>query len=64
MVLTKRRQVAIVGNSFRFPGSTASSFWQNLMEGRDLVTQVDASRWEHAEFLHPDKASPATTYTE
>lgn len=63
MVLTKRRQVAIVGNSFRFPGSTASSFWQNLMEGRDLVTQVDASRWEHAEFLHPDKASPATTYT-
>ncbi|MGO2449421.1 SDR family NAD(P)-dependent oxidoreductase [Pseudomonas taetrolens] len=61
--MTKRRQVAIVGNSFRFPGSTASSFWQNLMEGRDLVTQVDASRWEHAEFLHPDKASPATTYT-
>lgn len=63
MVLTKRRQVAIVGNSFRFPGSTASSFWQNLMEGRDLVTQVDASRWEHAEFLHPDKANPASTYT-
>ncbi len=63
MVLTKRRQVAIVGNSFRFPGSTASSFWQNLIEGRDLVTQVDASRWEHAEFLHPDKASPASTYT-
>ncbi|MGO2769603.1 SDR family NAD(P)-dependent oxidoreductase [Pseudomonas taetrolens] len=61
--MTKRRQVAIVGNSFRFPGSTASSFWQNLMEGRDLVTQVDASRWEHTEFLHPDKASPATTYT-
>ena len=63
MVLTKRRQVAIVGSAFRFPGSTASSFWQNLMAGRDLVTQVDASRWEHAEFLHPDKANPATTYT-
>jgi len=61
--LIKRRQVAIVGCSYRFPGSTAASFWQNLMEGRDLVTQVDASRWEKAEFLHPDKANPATSYT-
>ncbi|MFK8330721.1 type I polyketide synthase [Pseudomonas sp. BJa5] len=61
--MTKRKQVAIVGCSFRFPGSTTSSFWQNLMTGRDLVTQVDASRWEHAEFLHPDKANPATSYT-
>ncbi len=62
-ILTKPRQVAIVGCSFRFPGSTTSSFWQNLMAGRDLVTQVDASRWDHAEFLHPDKANPATSYT-
>ncbi|MDN7142930.1 SDR family NAD(P)-dependent oxidoreductase [Pseudomonas sp. JQ170] len=61
--MTKRRQVAIVGCSFRFPGSTTSSFWQNLMAGRDLVTQVDTSRWDHAEFLHPDKANPATSYT-
>ncbi|MHC6224590.1 SDR family NAD(P)-dependent oxidoreductase [Pseudomonas sp. X10] len=61
--MIKRRQVAIVGCSFRFPGSTTSSFWQNLMSGRDLVTQVDASRWDFAEFLHPDKANPATSYT-
>lgn len=32
------------------------------MQGRDLVTQVDAARWEKAEFLHPDKANPATSY--
>lgn len=61
--MIKRRQVAIVGSSFRFPGSTSASFWQNLMEGRDLVTQVDPSRWDKAEFLHPDKANPATSYT-
>lgn len=61
--MNKRRQVAIVGCSFRFPGSTASSFWQNLITGRNLVTKVDASRWEHAEFLHPDKANPGTSYT-
>ncbi|WP_256832233.1 type I polyketide synthase [Pseudomonas sp. Pse1] len=61
--MTKRRQVAVVGCSFRFPGSTTQSFWQNLMSGQDLVTQVDASRWAHNEFLHPDKTNPATSYT-
>ncbi|GHS82286.1 polyketide synthase [Pseudomonas sp. PAGU 2196] len=61
--MIKRRKVAIVGCSYRFPGSSNASFWQNLMEGRDLVTQVDPSRWEKSEFLHPDKANPATSYT-
>ena len=61
--MIKRRKVAIVGCAYRFPGSSNAGFWQNLMEGRDLVTQVDPSRWNKREFLHPDKASPATSYT-
>ncbi|AYG44007.1 type I polyketide synthase [Pseudomonas sp. Leaf58] len=61
--MIKRRKVAIVGCAYRFPGSSNAGFWQNLMEGRDLVTQVDPSRWDKSEFLHPDKASPATSYT-
>lgn len=62
-VLTKHKKIAIVGCSFRFPGSSTESFWSDLLAGRDFVTQIDASRWEHDEFLHPDKANPATTYT-
>jgi len=61
--LIKRRKVAIVGSAYRFPGSSNAGFWQNLMQGRDLVTQVDPSRWDKREFLHPDKASPASSYT-
>ncbi|MBK4995869.1 type I polyketide synthase [Pseudomonas sp. S37] len=61
--MIKRRKVAIVGSAYRFPGSSNAGFWQNLMDGRDLVTQVDPSRWDKREFLHPDKASPATSYT-
>ncbi|MCS4062637.1 type I polyketide synthase [Pseudomonas putida] len=61
--MIKRKKVAIVGCAYRFPGSSNAGFWQNLMEGRDLVTQVDPSRWDKNEFLHPDKASPATSYT-
>lgn len=57
------RKVAIIGASFRFPGSTSATFWQHLLEGRDFITQVDPSRWSHDEFFHPDKANPGTSYT-
>ncbi|QKZ06101.1 type I polyketide synthase [Pseudomonas eucalypticola] len=57
------RKVAIIGTSFRFPGSDRETFWQNLQQGRDLVTQADASRWSHDEYLHPDKAHLGTAYT-
>ncbi|SEM99126.1 Acyl transferase domain-containing protein [Pseudomonas sp. ok272] len=56
-------KVAIIGASFRFPGSTSATFWQNLLEGRDFITQVDPARWSHDEFFHPDKANPGTSYT-
>lgn len=63
LFLNKRKQIAVVSCSFRFPGSDTKSFWPELLAGRDFITQVDASRWEHDEFLHPDKANPATSYT-
>ncbi|MFY0728116.1 SDR family NAD(P)-dependent oxidoreductase [Pseudomonas sp. NFX15] len=58
-----RRKVAIIGASFRFPGSTHATFWQNLLEGHDFITQVDPSRWSRDAFFHPDKANPGTSYT-
>ena len=57
------KKVAVIGCAFRFPGSTSHDYWPGLLEGRDLVTQVDASRWEKASFLHPDKAHPGTSYS-
>jgi len=57
------KKVAIVGHAFRFPGSTSSNYWQNLLEGRDLVTQVEEGRWSQEAFGHPDKANPGTSYT-
>jgi acyl transferase domain-containing protein/NADPH:quinone reductase-like Zn-dependent oxidoreductase/acyl carrier protein len=58
-----RKKVAIIGASFRFPGSTSATFWQNLLEGHDFITQVDPSRWSRDAFFHPDKANPGTAYT-
>lgn len=57
------RKIAIVATSFRMPGSSPARFWEDLLAGRDLVTQVDPSRWSTAAFLHPDKNHPGSTYT-
>jgi len=57
------RKVAIVATSFRMPGTTPAQFWDDLLAGRDLVTEVDPSRWESSAYFHPSKAHPGTAYT-
>jgi phthiocerol/phenolphthiocerol synthesis type-I polyketide synthase C len=57
------RRVAITGYSFRLPGTTTSRYWQDLLDGRDLVTEVDPQRWAQDTFLHPNRNHPGTSYT-
>lgn len=57
------RRVAITGFSFRFPGTNTNQYWQDLLDGRDLVTEVDPQRWAKNSFLHPNKNHPGTSYT-
>jgi phthiocerol/phenolphthiocerol synthesis type-I polyketide synthase C len=57
------RKVAIVATSFRMPGTTPAQFWDDLLAGRDLVTEVDPSRWSAAAYLHPSKNHPGSAYT-
>ncbi len=57
------RRVAITGFSFRFPGTNNSQYWQDLLDGRNLVTEVDPERWAQDAFLHPNKNHPGTSYT-
>lgn len=57
------RRVAITGFSFRFPGTDTGQYWQNLLDGRDLVTEVNAERWARESYRHPNKNHPGTSYT-
>lgn len=57
------RKIAIVGMSFRFPGTTTEGYWSDLMSGKDMVTSVDPSRWALETFRHPRKNHPGTSYT-
>ncbi len=56
-------KIAIVGMSFRFPGTSTERYWPDLLGGRDLVSSVESERWGLESFRHPDKNHPGTSYT-
>ena len=57
------KRVAIIGSAFRLPSTNSETLWEDLMNQKDLITEVDPSRWNHNRFLHPDKKHPGTSYT-
>ncbi|MFO1417409.1 MAG: type I polyketide synthase [Methylotetracoccus sp.] len=57
------RQVAIVGYSFRLPGSTRDGLWRDLCDAKDLVGTVDEARWAKDAYFHPRKSEPGSSYT-
>lgn len=59
----KKRKIAIVGMSYRLPGGNGGNFWERLVAGEDLVTEVEEGRWAKSRFLHPRKSEPASSYT-
>src|SRR3954471_7638387 len=49
-------RIAIVGMAALFPGAAnLDEYWQNLLAGRDAITDVPEDRWD-AEFYDPDQA--------
>ena len=57
------KSIAIIGMSFRFPGTSKEKFWLDLLAGRDLVSTVDASRWPLGAFSHPNPKNRGTSYS-
>ncbi|UCJ09797.1 SDR family NAD(P)-dependent oxidoreductase [Chitinophaga pendula] len=48
---TEKEGVAIVGISGRFPGSPdLDSFWNNLYDNKDLITEIPADRWDWKQY--------------
>jgi acyl transferase domain-containing protein/acyl carrier protein len=58
--LTMAEPVAVVGMGCRFPGNVVGpdSYWELLVNGRDVVTEVPADRWDANAFYDPDPAAP------
>ncbi|WP_086827521.1 type I polyketide synthase [Allokutzneria sp. NRRL B-24872] len=47
--------VAIVGMACMFPGAAdLPTYWANVVGGRDAVTEVPGSRWDHETYYSPE----------
>ncbi|MFF2085072.1 type I polyketide synthase [Nocardia sp. NPDC058176] len=57
--------IAVVGIGCRFAGGIDSpeSFWEFVVEKRDAVVDIPASRWDYRRYYDPDKRTPGRSYT-
>lgn len=55
--------IAVIGVDIRAPGAdTLDGFWENLCAGLDSVTEIPASRWNHADYFDPGAGVAGKVY--
>jgi len=56
--------IAIVGLSGRYPESPdIASFWNNLRDGKDCITEVPPTRWDWREYFSEDRTAEGRHYS-
>ncbi|BDG78975.1 hypothetical protein BSF_07040 [Bacillus subtilis] len=58
------QDIAIIGMSGAFAqAENLNEFWDNLHDGRDCISEVPLSRWDHSKYFNEDKDHVGTAYT-
>ncbi len=58
------QDIAIIGMSGAFAqAENLNEFWDNLHGGRDCISEVPLSRWDHSKYFNEDKDHVGTAYT-
>ncbi len=58
-----KEPIAIIGQSVLFPSSYDSTdFWKNIVDGKDLISDVPASHWLIEDYYDSDIKAPDKTY--
>ncbi len=56
-------KLAIIGIGCLFPGAEdKSSYWANIREGFDSISEIPRTHWKTEDYLDPDPKSPDHTY--
>jgi acyl transferase domain-containing protein/enoyl-CoA hydratase/carnithine racemase/acyl carrier protein len=59
----KNQAIAVIGMSGQFPKSkNLDEFWDNLMHGRDCVSDISPERWNVDEYYDPNPQAPGKTH--
>ena len=61
----KKEPIAIIGMGCRFPGGATDpqSFWKNLRDEVDVITEIPQTRWDIDRYYDPDPDRPGKMYT-
>ncbi len=60
----RNEPIAIVGMACRFAGAdNVDAYWSVLRDGRDMITEIPAERWDIDAFYDPDPDVAGKTYT-
>jgi len=58
------RAVAVIGVGAILPDAPdVATFWRNVLEGRDSITEVTNDRWNSADYWDPDPKAPGKSYS-
>lgn len=58
-----KEKVAIIGMGCVFPGALDfTEYWQNIVEGKDCIREVEPEFWKLEEFYDPDPSVPDKSY--
>lgn len=56
--------IAIVGLSGRYPmADNIDELWNNLINGRDCITEIPKSRWDYRKYYDEDSSRPGKIYS-
>ncbi len=56
------QSIAIIGMAGQFPkAENIGQFWQNLLQGRECISDIPATRWAIDEYYDPDRNVPGKT---
>ncbi|OGT44580.1 MAG: hypothetical protein A3E82_01680 [Gammaproteobacteria bacterium RIFCSPHIGHO2_12_FULL_38_11] len=61
----EKQSIAIVGMAFRLPGNLSSleALWNALIDGKNLISEIDDARFPSKKYLHPRKSELGKSYT-
>lgn len=56
--------IAVIGVACKFPmADNIDEYWKVLRTGKDCITEVPASRWDHSQYFDTDKSHVGKSYS-
>jgi len=63
VIATSNDKVAIIGMSGRYPqAQNLQEYWENLIEGKNSITEIPASRWDVNQYYDSDPSKQGKVY--